>query len=650
MAPPLEKQLEDKAKELQKLQEEVETDMQESMLPHDTLDMKNLAEMRSKKKVSDEIVKVMNTLYYVLNEKEARAEDWRKLAFDYKFAERLCLGLNIMLVDKAFARLDGFFSEPQSDVDGDRKFGDIVVTNVVLAWMRGLYNYRDLATLPKLHVFHVPISVWMTARKERKRLQPRIDQVRKLDGELQALYELKAKDKHWFPIASTLELDPKRPTPVRLDGLDLVVWQVPGEEDSEDGGWRVMSDACPHRLAPLSEGRIEPKTKCLQCAYHGWEFDSKGSCTKIPQVEEAAAQKMRASERSQVPSFPTKVAMKLVWVWLGEGEPEGHPGDILKGSHLESEFEVSGTYTRDLPYGYDSLIENLIDVSHVPFAHHGLQGTRDDAVPVSMTIPEVKSSAEHGEILNFTFWDRTMGMRREAQFSLRSPFFFYYLGEFKGDGDSLEFKKFAERRGGGEADGKPRFRLHCACVPVAPGWSRLILCNATRSGQSGSILPPWAIHLLSNRFLDSDMAFLHYQERKLRNKPNSADGWSNAYYMPGEADRSIGAWRQWLAKEKARCVDPEVELPPSPLSREELLNRWDQHTAYCKHCREALSNMEVVQKGCAALFLAALVGAQTELAPNALCLPVELLGAVGMAGIETLKQEFRFKDYEHYKT
>ena len=34
----------------------------------DTLNMKNLAEMRSKKKVSDEIVKVMNTLYYVLNE------------------------------------------------------------------------------------------------------------------------------------------------------------------------------------------------------------------------------------------------------------------------------------------------------------------------------------------------------------------------------------------------------------------------------------------------------------------------------------------------------------------------------------------------------------------------------------------------------
>ena len=24
--------------------------------------------------------------------------------------------------------------------------------------------------------------------------------------------------RHWFPVASTLELDPKRPTPVRVDG------------------------------------------------------------------------------------------------------------------------------------------------------------------------------------------------------------------------------------------------------------------------------------------------------------------------------------------------------------------------------------------------------------------------------------------------
>lgn len=29
---------------------------------------------------------------------------------------------------------------------------------------------------------------------------------------------------------------------------------------------------------------------------------------------------------------------------------------------------------RELPYGHDVLIENLLDPAHVPFAHHGVSG------------------------------------------------------------------------------------------------------------------------------------------------------------------------------------------------------------------------------------------------------------------------------------
>jgi hypothetical protein len=41
-------------------------------------------------------------------------------------------------------------------------------------------------------------------------------------------------------------LDPTRPTPVELLGMQLVVWQ------DGSGTWRCFQDACPHRLAPLS--------------------------------------------------------------------------------------------------------------------------------------------------------------------------------------------------------------------------------------------------------------------------------------------------------------------------------------------------------------------------------------------------------------
>jgi phenylpropionate dioxygenase-like ring-hydroxylating dioxygenase large terminal subunit len=37
------------------------------------------------------------------------------------------------------------------------------------------------------------------------------------------------------------------------------------------------------------------------------------------------------------------------------------------------------TYTQLVPYSYNTLLENILDLSHVPFAHHQLQGTRADA-------------------------------------------------------------------------------------------------------------------------------------------------------------------------------------------------------------------------------------------------------------------------------
>lgn len=46
--------------------------------------------------------------------------------------------------------------------------------------------------------------------------------------------------------------------------------------------WQAFLDVCPHRLIPLSEGRITDN-KELQCAYHGWCFERSGKCTAIPQ-------------------------------------------------------------------------------------------------------------------------------------------------------------------------------------------------------------------------------------------------------------------------------------------------------------------------------------------------------------------------------
>ncbi|CAI0557940.1 unnamed protein product [Linum tenue] len=81
----------------------------------------------------------------------------------------------------------------------------------------------------------------------------------------------------WYPVMPVCDLDKREPHAKQVLGMDVVVWW-----DRNENAWKVFDDMCPHRLAPLSEGRIDPSGR-LQCAYHGWCFDGNGNCKLIPQ-------------------------------------------------------------------------------------------------------------------------------------------------------------------------------------------------------------------------------------------------------------------------------------------------------------------------------------------------------------------------------
>ena len=82
----------------------------------------------------------------------------------------------------------------------------------------------------------------------------------------------------WYPVMPICDLDKRRPHAKKVIGLDVVVWWDRNEET-----WKVFDDRCPHRLAPLSEGRIDQWGR-LQCVYHGWCFNGSGNCKFIPQA------------------------------------------------------------------------------------------------------------------------------------------------------------------------------------------------------------------------------------------------------------------------------------------------------------------------------------------------------------------------------
>ena len=176
----------------------------------------------------------------------------------------------------------------------------------------------------------------------------------------------------WYPISPIEDLDPQRPTPVTILGLPLVIWKPPSSET-----FRVFLDQCPHRLAPLSEGRIDEDTGNLMCSYHGWQFDDQGVCTRIPQAESPDLISKNKSNLCAV-AFPCRQENDLLWFWADSQSVEQADKTLLPLSPQidASQGFVWSSMVRDLEYDWQTLIENVADPSHVPFAHHGIQGDR----------------------------------------------------------------------------------------------------------------------------------------------------------------------------------------------------------------------------------------------------------------------------------
>ena len=208
----------------------------------------------------------------------------------------------------------------------------------------------------------------------------------------------------WVPVHAVSSLQGLGPQQITIMGMEMVVWE------GLNGTWSVMTDACPHRLAPLSQGRVDPETGCIECPYHGWQFDTEGVLMKLPQLD-------LGKNISNVPAkatyFPTHLAGDLIFAFI----PTSVHGEMFLQSTLPEEMwptlrddmAMNKTYyVRDLPYSQDILIENFMDPSHIPFAHNALQSLRSDGSPIPMS--PIISNFTHIEL---TFKDQSRGKIRE---------------------------------------------------------------------------------------------------------------------------------------------------------------------------------------------------------------------------------------------
>jgi phenylpropionate dioxygenase-like ring-hydroxylating dioxygenase large terminal subunit len=384
----------------------------------------------------------------------------------------------------------------------------------------------------------------------------------------------------WYPVFYTEDLNKLNPTPFTLLDRDLVIWW-----DSQAQEWRAFDDRCPHRLARLSEGRIA-EDGLLECPYHGWAFTGNGTCDRIPQQLPDA--KAETSRRACVKSLPTVVEQGLLFIYPGTPARAAQtpvpliPVPMAGGKPTDG-WVMLDTF-RDLPYDAMTLLENVLDPSHLPYTHHGSVGKRSNASPVELEIVSADKSGFTG-----TWADGprkgTLG-RQNTTFI--APVLMWHELTSKQLGETITVV-YATPTRKGECRIFARFPFKFASQIPA-----FFIKNT----------PKWYSHINNNAILEDDQIFLHYQERYLAQSGGSGN-FSQAFYLPTKADTFVFEYRQWLNNYQADPFHGQT-FPPA-LATDRLLDRYHSHTEHCHSCQAAYKNIQTVKQAIAIIALLAWV-------------------------------------------
>jgi phenylpropionate dioxygenase-like ring-hydroxylating dioxygenase large terminal subunit len=386
--------------------------------------------------------------------------------------------------------------------------------------------------------------------------------------------------KQWYPVAVVDHTDPTRPQPLQLLGKNLVLWR------DGSGKWCCFEDRCPHRLVPLSEGRVEADGTLL-CAYHAWRFNAEGKCVSIPQSKDPETEAKNCSNsKSCAVVYPTQERQGLLWVWPESGSV-AQAESQLRQPRIVPELEDSSDRVvklfwnmREYPYGWDFFMENVSDPAHVPVSHHGIMGSR---------------------YTDAKYYD----MVRVKPISTQEGFSFGITGiTTSGVQETIhDFQPPCHMRIVSELDKGGKFILALYAVPTRPGWCRTIGCQVLVKDEEGKRpkglaffglpMPEWLGHVLSSLFVHQDLVFLHYQEQILAKQPQGK--WLDAVYTPNPQDKMVITFRQWLEKRAGGGIpwaaECDPQLPPPEYDKRKLFDVWETHTKHCQVCQDALKNI-----------------------------------------------------------
>jgi vanillate O-demethylase monooxygenase subunit len=164
----------------------------------------------------------------------------------------------------------------------------------------------------------------------------------------------------------------------------------------------ALLDRCPHRLAPLSMGRVVGNA--IQCGYHGLCFDADGTCVRVPGQE-------TLPRNARVRKYPLVERHGFAWIWLGD-PARADPAAIPDLHWVDDPAWAAVTGYHHFRANYVLVNDNLLDLSHESFVHEetiGNESVAESPCHVTLNGNSVRAHRDMIDIEAPPFYKRTTG-------------------------------------------------------------------------------------------------------------------------------------------------------------------------------------------------------------------------------------------------
>ena len=283
----------------------------------------------------------------------------------------------------------------------------------------------------------------------------------------------------WTPVIETRAVGAK-PLRVILAGEPVVLFR------GAEGKIGALIDRCPHRGVALSLGRV-CATGNLECAFHGWQFDTRGENQHVPLNPAAKRDQLGAT------ALPVRQRGDLIWIYTAPGADA--PVEPVVPDSLTQPGLVRTYIHRDWDCHWTRAMENMLDSPHLPFVHRRTIGR-----------PLIRRMTAES-VMEVTWQDTPTGGRAQARLDGEESQAF------------LEFFRPNIMVLNIPIPGK-HLRIHALVIPTDEGRTRLIVAGS-RDFARLPLLNPW-FSWLNGKIADEDRAVVESSGR-LETPPASSE-------------------------------------------------------------------------------------------------------------------------------